>query len=73
MWSIATAGIWWCWDGEVRGGVEIELVAAYGANAQLICDWCIVYKLGLELSFNVTAKVSLGGKQMRWSVWYTLG
>jgi hypothetical protein len=48
----------------VRGGVEINFFAAYGAKAQLICDSCIVYKLGFELSFNVAAKVSLGGEQV---------
>ncbi len=59
--------------GEVSGGGEIKLVAAYGAKARLICDRCVVYKLGLELSFNMAAKVSLGGKEVLWPVWYTLG
>ncbi len=49
------------------------MVAAYAATARLIYDRCVVYKLGLELSFNVAAKVLLGGKQVLWPVWYALG
>jgi hypothetical protein len=53
--------------------MEIKFVTAYGATAQLICDRCIVYKLGFELSFNMAAKVSLGAEKVCWPAWYTLG
>ncbi len=40
--------------------MEIKFVTA---QAQLICDRCVVYKLGFELRFNVAAIVSWVGKR----------
>jgi hypothetical protein len=52
MWSTAKAGFGGVGIGEVGGGINIKLATAYGAKAQLICDRCVVHKLGFELSFN---------------------